>query len=330
MSVAESGIASDGSLPEGGELTARAVWYYYVGGMTQQQVAEKLGLTRLRVNRIIGQARADGLVRFDIRMPIAGCIALAEALRERFGLAEAVVVPALDSVEETQRAVGEAAGTLLDTMLRPGVDLGLGWGRTLWAGVRNLTARRLADADVVTLMGSLTRGSGINTIGVATAVANRIAAECHYLAAPIYCPSTDIRAALLSHPGLEEVLARASAVDIAMISAGDLSSRSILASTSIVAHELEGLRRAGAVGDVLGTFLDVDGRPVDHSLRERVVGLSPDTFAAIPVRILASGGLHKHPIIRATLLGPTVTHLVTDEAVARRLLAEDGIEHAEA
>ena len=236
MSVAESGFPSDGLLPEGGELTARAIWYYYVGGMTQQQVAEKLGLTRLRVNRIIGQARADGLVRFDIRMPIAGCIALAEALTERFGLAEAVVVPALDSVEETQRAVGEAAGTLLDAMLEPGVDLGLGWGRTLWAGVRNLTARRLADADVVTLMGSLTRGSGINTIGVATAVANRIAAECHYLAAPIYCPTTDIRAALLSHPGLEEVLARAASVDIAMVSVGDLSSRSILASTLSLIH----------------------------------------------------------------------------------------------
>lgn len=330
MNSPEQSFLPDEWAADSGEINARVLWYYYVGGMTQQHVAEKLGLTRLRVNRIIGQSRADGLVRFDIRLPIAGCVALAEALKARYGLTEAVVVPTLDSAEETQRAVGEAAGTLIDGMIEPGMALGVGWGRTLWASVRNLTARRLADANVVTLMGSLTRGSGINTIGVATAVANRLGAECHYLAAPIYCPSTDIRSALLSHPGLRDVLARAADVDIAMISAGDLSSRSILAATSIVARELESLREAGAVGDILATFLDEHGRPVDHSLRHRVVGIDPADFTRIPIRVLASGGMHKQPIIKAVLEGPTVTHLVTDEAVARALVNTEQPTPAEA
>ncbi|WP_062226384.1 sugar-binding transcriptional regulator [Aureimonas frigidaquae] len=315
-------LVEDGSA-DSGEINARVVWHYYVGGMTQQQVAEQFGLTRVRVNRIIGQARSEGLVRFDIRMPIANCISLAEEIRSRYGLDDAIVVPSLRQAEETQRVVGEAAGSLLDGMLRPGISLGVGWGRTLSAALRSLSSRRLADANVVTLMGSLTRGPGTNTIGVATAVANRIAAECHYLAAPIYCPSTEIRAALLSHPGLEEVMHRAANVDIAFISCGDLSARSILTSTSIVSGEIEELERIGAVGDILATFLGPDGTPVDHKLRDRAVGLSPDMFSRIPVRILASGGLHKLPVIKAVLNGPTITHLVTDEAVAKRLVGHD-------
>ncbi|KAA0971294.1 sugar-binding transcriptional regulator [Aureimonas fodinaquatilis] len=314
---------------EAEELLTRVVWYYYVGGLTQQQVAEKLGLTRLRVNRIIGQARTEGAVRFDIQLPMAGCVALAEGLRVRFGLTEAVVVPSLDDVQETQRVIGEAAGTLLNTLLDDGVKLGVGWGRTLWASVRNLSSRRLARSHVVTLMGSLTRGSGINTVGVATAVANRIGAECHYLAAPIYCPTTEIRSALMAHPGLEEVLDLASKVDVAVISAGDMSPLSILVSTNIVSQELESLKKAGAVGDILATFLGSDGIPIDHPLRSRVMGLAPETFQKIPVRLLASGGAHKEPVLRAALRGNYVTHLVTDELVARMLLEAESAEEME-
>ena len=48
------------------QIQARVAWYYYVGGLTQQEIADRLGLTRNRVNRIVGQARADGLVRIEV------------------------------------------------------------------------------------------------------------------------------------------------------------------------------------------------------------------------------------------------------------------------
>src|SRR3954462_167779 len=76
-------------------VQARVAWYYYVGGMTQQDIADRLGLTRLRVNRIVGQARADGTVRIDIRMPLASCVALEERLRARYDLKHVTVVPSV-------------------------------------------------------------------------------------------------------------------------------------------------------------------------------------------------------------------------------------------
>ena len=302
------------------QLQARAAWYYYLGGMTQQEIADRLGLTRLRVNRLIGQARSDGLVRIDIGLPLAKCVALEEKLKARLGLDDVTVVPTVPDADALQQAIGEAAGSMLDSLLKDGTGLGVGWGRTLRAAVRRLTPRRFAASWVAALMGGLTRGSGTNTFEVSTEFARVLGAECYYVAAPIYCPSTESRSTLLTHYGLADVMRRARESHIALVSCGDLTSRSLLATTNIVSECIPELKRAGTVGDLLGTFLDADGRPVDHPLNGRVMALSPAELKACPISILASGGGAKLPIVRAILRAGYVRRLVTDEATGEGLL----------
>ena len=302
------------------QLVARAAWYYHLGNQTQQEIAERLGLTRLRVNRMLAQARADGLVQIEIRMPLAACVALEERLKARFALDEVAVVPSVPDPDTLQRVIGEAASAMLGPLLRDGIGIGIGWGRTLSAAVRRLGPRRLPASWVVSLMGGLTRGSGINTFEVATKMSRAIGAECYYVAAPIYCPSVENRSVLLTHYGLAEVMRRAREGEVALISAGDLSARSLLASTHIVSENLDALRAAGAVGDLLGTYLDEYGRPVEHSLNQRVMALGLHELKSYPVSILASGGLPKLPVIRSILNARYVKRLVTDEAVAEALL----------
>ena len=41
---------------------ARAGWLYYVGGMTQDQIANELGVSRQRAQRLVSRAMAEGLV----------------------------------------------------------------------------------------------------------------------------------------------------------------------------------------------------------------------------------------------------------------------------
>ncbi|MFN8832042.1 MAG: sugar-binding transcriptional regulator [Labrys sp. (in: a-proteobacteria)] len=299
---------------------ARVVWYYYVGGMTQQAIAERLGVTRLKVNRIIGQARADGSVRIDVKLPLARCIALEEQLVERFGLQAASVIPSVPDLEDRQAQIGEAAGAMLDPLLTDGVGLGVGWGRTLRAATRRLTPRRLADSYVTSLMGGLTRASGVNTFEVAADYASHLGAECYYFVAPLFCPSEESRSVLLTHHGLSQVMRRARDGTIAMVSSGDLSPLSLLTATQTINDNLESLREAGAVGDLLGVFLDEKGEPVDHPLNHCVMSLAPADLKAYPISILASGGLNKLPIIRAILTAGYVTRLVTDEQVAEALL----------
>jgi DNA-binding transcriptional regulator LsrR (DeoR family) len=302
------------------QLQARAAWYYYIGGMTQQEIADRLGLTRLRVNRLVGQARTDGTVRIDVRLPLASCVALEERLKTRLGLDDVAIVPTVPDPDAQQQAIGEAAGRLLDPLLKDGIGLAVGWGRTLRAAAHRLTPRRFQASWVTALMGGLTRGSGINTFEVATEFARVLGAECYYVAAPIYCPSTESRSTLLTHYGLAEVMRRAREGQIALVACGDLTPRSLLASTHIVSECIPDLRRAGAVGDLLGTFLDADGRPIAHPLNGRVMALSPAELKAYPISILASGGGEKLPVVRAIVRAGYVRRLVTDEATGEGLL----------
>ena len=305
---------------EAAQIRARVAWLYFIGGLTQQDIADQLGLTRLRINKILGQVRSDGSVFIDIRLPMADCVEAEQKLKERYGLEDATVVPSLPDEAEQQRVIGEAAGAALDGLLRDGMGLGVGWGKTLAAGLKRVTARPLPQSWVTSVMGGLTRGSGSSTFEVATGYARAISAECYYLAAPLYFPTPESRTVLLSHHGIREAMHRARTVDVALLSCGDMTTRSLLVQTQTVAENLDGLRAAGAVGDLLGMFLDAEGRPVDHPLNERVLSLSPGELSPVRHSILASGGLYKVPIVRAILRAGYVKRLVTDERCASALM----------
>ena len=102
---------------------------------------------------------------------------------------------------------------------------------------------------------------------------------------------------------------------------GDLSDRSLLMRDGLPSDvTIDQLRAAGGVGDVLGTVIDAEGRPVDHPINERIVGMGFADLARIPDVIAAAGGAHKVPVIRALLRHGVVDTFVTDEGTARTLL----------
>ena len=304
----------------GEQLRARIAWYYFVAGLTQQEISDRLGIARARVNKIAGQLRADGSVVVDIRLPLASCVELEEKLRETYGLKRVAVVPSADDDEQQRRMIGEAASSILDEMIVDGQCIAVGWGRTLNASIKQLRTRKLSNSSVVSLMGGLTRGSETNTFEVSTELAKTLGADCYYITAPVYCLSVESREYLLAHSGVNEVMERARKSDIAIVSCGDLTARTKLTSINSVHQRLGELQKAGAIGEILGTFLDSDGNPVDHELNQTVIAMPPADLRAIPNSILISGGLYKAEVIRAILRSRYVNGLVTDEAVAQRLL----------
>jgi len=315
-------MSNDESTALGSEqMRARIAWYYYVAGLTQQEISDRLGIARARVNKIAGQLRADGSVVVDIRLPLVTCVELEEKLKAIYGLKQVAVVPSVADDEQLRRMIGDAGGIVLDALIGDNQCLSVGWGRTLSASIKRLRSRQLKDSSVVSLMGGLTRGSETNTFEVSTELAKTLGADCYYVTAPIYCPSIESREILLTHSGVNEVMERARKSDLAIVSCGDLSHKTALTAMSSVGERLPDLKKSGAVGEILGTFLDKHGLPVDHILNQRVIAMPPADLKMIPNSILISGGLYKADIIQAILRAGYVNGLVTDEAVAQRLVA---------
>jgi len=301
---------------------ARIAWYYFIAGLTQKEIAERLDITRLKVNRVIGALRLDGLVRVELEVPLFSCRSLAEKVREIYRLKDVVVVPDVDDQMLQKRLIGEAAGTMVSPLLK-GRDLGIGIGsgRTLSHVSTSLTQRPLETSWVVGLIGGITRATGSNSFDVATRMAARLGVECHYITAPIFCPSSNSRDALLEIDELTDVLARTEIADIALVSCGSVSESSSLTHVRVIKDNLDDIVRAGAVGEILGCFLDAQGRPVSHFINETIVALPPEKLRIKPFPILISGGMSKFRIIRAILRGGYVNRLATNEEVASALVA---------
>lgn len=298
----------------------RIAWLYYVEGRTQGEIAERLGINRVKVNRDLAACRDSGLVQIRINGRLASCVALEQRLRARFGLDDAVVVPTPSDPADIPVALGMAVGTYVSDRAVPGMTVGVGWGRTLRWSVRAMRRRRVEGLTVVSLMGGLGRASEINTYETASRMAEAFEAACFYLAAPTYAASAALRDMLLDQAALRAVCERGRAADLTLLSVGSLAPETTMMVLGLLtADERRLLLEAGAVGDLLGHFLDAAGQSVDHPLNARVIGLSPAELSSVPIRVLASGGPDKAAIIAGALRAGHATVLVTDEETAGAL-----------
>jgi DNA-binding transcriptional regulator LsrR (DeoR family) len=151
------------------------------------------------------------------------------------------------------------------------------------------------------------------------------------LYAPAYAESAASREAFLRHGDVRDTLKRASAADIAIVGIGDASDKSAVVQMGCASpKEMARLRKAGAVGDILGFFFDSQGGAVADSVANRVVGLSADDLRAIPRVIAVTSEPHKARAVHGALRTGIVDILVTSVATARALLAGQASEAARA
>lgn len=319
-SILDEDIALD---PEE-QLNTRIAWYYHILEMTQQQIADRFGLSRLRVNKALAMCRGNGIVQIRINSKLTSCIRLEHDLMKRYRLMEAIVVPTPEDERYIHRVLGVATGPYLHDQLFDGCSFGVGWGRTLRNTVRETRGRNLPSMTVVSLMGTLSSGSGYNTIAITSHFARLFNAEhYYYLASPIYADSEQMRDMLLAQDAIREVYKKAQNVDLALVTVGDLTGRSLLIELGLMSQEeAKSLRDAGVVGDLLGHCLNKDGEAVDHPINRRVISLSLEDFGKIKKIILVAGGLYKANIIRAILRRRLAHVLIIDEVTAQALITE--------
>lgn len=301
----------------------RAAWMYYAHGLTQREVAARLGVSRSTVIRLLDGARARNEVRVWIDTDEAGCTALAVDLEAALGLERAVVVPGAAGAEGAARAVGLALGRVLSQGIPDGATIGCGWGRTLTASLGSFAPALSRDVRVVSLLGGTPEAVDANPVEYAWRLASALDARCHLFPAPAIVDSAETRRRLFGPCGLSRLQEIAGELDLAIVSVGDVGVAGTSLSTGLIpAAEIAELEAAGAVADVMCSFLDSAGRVVDHPVHDRVMSLGLDPVRAARRRILASGGAHRAGAIRAAVraLGPDT--LVTDTHAAAAILAD--------
>ena len=304
------------------QMLVRLAWACEVEGMTQAEAAERFGITRLRVNKALSEARRRGILRVSVESVFSAAVGLEWELERKFRLLRAVVVPAPeDGVTVTPLVAAGLGGHLGSVLADPGLTrFGMSWGHTLNLATRHMHPLDRPELEIVSIMGGVSRGSDVNGYEITTRLADLCNAQHSFFTAPLYAGSAESQALLMAQDVISEQLEKIRACEAIGMATGNLDTSLLVRDALPPGVDPEELKGLGGVGDIAGHILDAEGALIDHPLNAQVIGLSLDDLAAIDNVILAAGGAHKVPIIAAALKRGFVDTLVTDENTATALL----------
>ncbi len=272
-------------------LLGKIGWHYYVDGLTQKQIGERLGLSRVKVLRLLQRARAEGVVEIRIAPDVKMNTELARSLEDRLTYKKrSSPTRSMNPMSTTWSDV--QAREYLERVLRDDLELGIGMGSTVFSLLSHMTPRRLSGVVIRTLAGVYEEpGMPSNSYNVAWRLADLLDATCEQIYSPLIVPDPATRDALLKDRTLRELLASVSRCEIALVGLGAIDASSPLSRLSFVPEDqLQKLRANGAAGEILGRFYTMDGQPISTRYDDRTLGISLAQLCNIPNVIAIAHG----------------------------------------
>jgi deoxyribonucleoside regulator len=301
----------------------RAAELYYEENKTQDEIGSILRLTRWKVGRLLAQARVDGFVRIEIVHPQARRLAMERQLKEATGLKDAIVVSAAGASgdEELQSRAAQAAADYLSNLRPAPTTLGVSWGRTLHDVATHLSQGWAHGVDVVQVNGGVSLSTRTGTAAAtAFTIAQKASGAATLLPSPAILERLETKRAIESDRVVSAVLATAARASAYLYGAGQADGNSALVDSGyLTAAQVSELVRRGAVGDVVGRYIDASGNIVDPELDARTVGIGLEQLRLADTAVAVISGGSKHAVARAIVSSGLCTVLVTDEHTARAI-----------
>lgn len=300
-------------------LLARVARLYYEEGLTHAEIAPILSLSRVKVTRLLAEARHQKIVEITVHSDEPAFADLERRLATSLGLRAVWIGPRSTDPSALGRAGARAIRELL-----PGADrVTVGLSGSVRAAVEQLRGLSLPHLDVFPAGGGRPGPiSGADPQDVAAALARIVRASAVFgLPAPLLAADRSSAQSLLADPHLRCTLGEASRADLLMVGVGSLDSARRYWSPRVDDAVFDDLDRRGARGDISARFFGEDGTRIASPLDDRVIGLSLEQMRSIPTRLVIAGGTDKVDAIRIAVASGLANTLVTDNEVAERLLA---------
>ena len=305
---------------------AQAAWLYYVGNLSQQEVSDRLGISRFKVLRMLAEAREQGMVRISVEARTSRTLSLADQLARSFDLKEVQVAPVPVARTTTTTPGWPWASLRLPTSpawregtrRSPSASGGVGRCSAMADNLSGVTNRNLT---FVSLMGSVTHATRTAPGDVCVRLAAQTGGRAMLLPAPFVADDEAACDMLLRQRLVGEALEVARGASHAIMSVGECRDGAILFESGIFsAAQIQELRDNGVVGDCCGVFYTADGRIADIPLNRCTPCVKPSEMKDMDV-VVTAGGVTKAAATLAVLRAGFVDRLLIDENLARAILA---------
>lgn len=295
-------------------LTVKTAWYYYCENMTQQQISEKLGISRIRVIKLLDKAKHEGVIQFQIRQDGAQHMQLERKLAETWGLKDTFVVPTPPAGAQVNETIAKAAAMYIGNRITENCFINMGYGDTLSRILNHLASMNEFPISVVSLTGGV-------SYYLPNAQSHTFNAKLYLIPSPLLVSSGEMVEAMRQEPSVKEIYRMVKLASFTLVGIGGMGDTATVLTNGILSkNDFLYLSMKGAVGDVLSHFIDKDGNLVPTEVENRLISTSLDTIRELDNVIGVAAGPSKVEAIRATLRGKYLDILITDEETAMKLV----------
>lgn len=310
------------SVQEKWNVLATVANLYYNSELTQNQIAERLYTSRSKVSRMLKEARELGIVEIYIREPWERNLDCEQVLKEKFNLKNVRVVMMKDLDQDNGlQKIAEAASYYLDSIVRQGMVVGISWGNTLYRIVKYISNnnRKNIPITVVPIMGAAnTKSPEKDAMDLAKDLASAYGGKYQYIYAPLFVNNKELRNSLIQEENIKNVLDLSKNSDAMLTSVGSIVYKSW--NNYLSMKTLEILEAKGAVGHIGGHFYDIQGRELETSLSERMIGVSLHDIRTCREVVCVVYGEGKAEAILGAMRAGLLNTLIIDEKCAKKVL----------
>lgn len=295
---------------------------YYEEDFTQEQIAEKLQVSRPYVSKLLTLAKQKGIIQFKIVDPWRGESGLEKEFCDCFGLEQTIIVPCIPSDNYLNRVTSVAARYLND-ILESGDIIASVWGETINSLSKNLIHRDdLSQLIYVQINGGVGSVSTVtHTVEISTRFSNALGCQSYLLQCPPMVQNYDVKRLLVEEQSIKQVLNYGKNADILLFTVGAAGFQNSMSKAGyLTASETTALLKKGAVGDLCGHMIDTNGHICDEELDRRFITLSLERIMKIRKRILIVASPKRIESVQAALNSKAMNVFISDEEMARKLL----------
>ena len=306
------------------DLIYKVASLYFEDNLTQQQIAQKMGISRIKVSRLLQQARNKGIVEISLNKPQQNYTEEEKSIASRWNLNEVILSASeFSSNEDLLKQLGISAAEYAMRILNGNETVSLAWGSTLSAFVQNLPRLDFPEIKIVQMLGGLgSPEAEVHSSDLVRRLSDKTGGKGRILSAPGVVSSRGVKKGLLEDPHIRETLGMAASADIAFVGIGTAAPDSILMTQGDILSEetLVDIRNKGGVGDISLRFFNSNGDIINHPINDRIIGISDSEIRNIPRVIAIAGGLEKYEAIKGALKSGLVDVLITDYETGKKLI----------
>lgn len=298
---------------------------YYEREQTQEEIAKRFGISRIKVGRLLKKARQEGIVEINVKYHPVFSSQIEQQFISRFGIRRALIALDHHDEDEQRQQVAALVSNYLAAILKNDMTVTVGQGRNVAAVANHVGIFPERNCRFICGIGGTKRDNQlIDADHISRNLARKFSGFSETLYAPAYVESPALRTAFMQNRLIKATLEQASKADVALIGLGDMNENSFMVQLGwFTPQEIATARQAqGAVGDLAGySFFNIQGKPVDTVMNDRVIGLSLEQLKSIPCVIAVASESTKATAILGALRTGVIDVLATSASNARAVIS---------